>query len=278
MPMPRPHKPQKNKIYITPKIKSEDTSKYISVATHAPGEKISAEVIKAANGKVFIRNDIEDPENLKKQVEIIKKLNTVGIPTEQAFSNKAIKYIDRFDEQKYKMAYEGKGRSLDKEIITGKLSEKEIKNAIYQIADIIGKMHATGITHGHPHLGNFTVVRKNGKIIIHIIDFKNARGHITKNNWQRKYLKWEQNPYEYFKREISWINDISYLSGPIFSLLKNNRNDLFRFYRRIILHYPCSKEEKIKFLKHFYKKTYGTDLDLKDPFIIQQFRVKRAKK
>jgi hypothetical protein len=263
MPIPR------KKRYEKPKIESEEIDHYSNVVSSPSFDDNVTR--RLADGKVFYRQGRKFPQDFIKQNKIINKLNAIGVKTEQPFRNEVLESVNDYGEKRYEMLYEGAGKSVFKLWKNQQLSKKDIKEIFLQIVDIVGKMHAIGITHGHPHLNNFTVKRNNDKWEVYLIDFKKAKDlTLEKKN---KRLNWKKNPFDFFMRNEGWKEDSFRVMFLLDRLFEKEKDLQFYFLKRMILHYPCNIREKLRFLKYFRNKIY-----LENSIPLTDSRIKRKLK
>jgi len=165
----------------------------------------------------------------QQELDIIAKLMAAGIPTEVPFDFKLVTANGR---ERGPMAFLDAGITLKKHIDdivdrSGNKSwmfrEEVMAEVLISLSDIIGKMHAQGVEHGHATLSNALI--HNGKICV--TDFSMA---------EQKHVNWNsaESIYNSFLRDYATIifrpRRNFYLSESLFNL--------------IISHYPTSKEIK----------------------------------
>lgn len=164
----------------------------------------------ASNSKFFYRE--VSPERLKELKGIIRQLEAKGILCEiiVSVSKKGNRRIVKV-------------KNIGKSILQVKIT----KNLLEKVAELIGKMHAAGIEHLHPHQGNIVVSRKGR---LGLIDLSLASKR--KVDW-----KSSQSIYLAFKEDYSTLN-------RAFGAFLRSSQETKNFFEKIVSKYPASKKVK----------------------------------
>lgn len=242
MPRKQPQKLKQKKPYVAPKcveLKGEDVSIWqrdqlrmaqaldrMEIDPPEMVRRIRALLEKRTkkylgqNVTIFVKNVTQE------ELDIIARLRKAGILTEMPFDFKLKTANDR---ERGPMGFLNAGKSFAEAVITEKNNTK-LKAMFMSVADIIGKMHALGIEHGHVTTGN--VHLHKGRLCL--TDFSMA---------EQKVVDWNsmQSIYNAFVRDYA-TRILRSKGGANMAFCKE-------FFRRIISYYPAPETVKQKLIK-----------------------------
>lgn len=197
--------------------------------------------------KPVIRQTLTDshPEVI---VEAITRLSRAGIAVPEYSYQEVDSFYSRLGSKKRSLRQNNLSAYLTRHLDAIRAGNKPPTSTINSLLDnaakTIGLMQAKGVVHGHPHFGNFVVLKKR----VGVIDFKEVT--IKKIDWTNvnDIVSNVVKDFMHLNREWNAFQ-VSYNSNPkIVRALVRRRN---RFYELIINQYPTTVKNKTKVLAYF---------------------------